>query len=1630
MAEFRIDRLRFNWKGSWTAATAYRKDDVVQYGGKVFVALVNHTAATNFYTDLDNLVAGESTPRWEQMLDGSEWKGEWQPTEFYKENDIVKYRGIVYVCINSHTSAGNISLGLEENLSDWKVWAKGSNYLAGWTALTNYKVNDIVKYNGTVYICLEDHLSANVTDGLENDQSKWAVYNRSDNWKGVWTVNTRYIKDDIVRFGGNVYRCVVGHTSNDQIREGIGSDLGDDSTVAKWELVVEGIEYVGEWSTTQWYKTNDIVRYGPNLYRARVGMSGSNVFDDQDGWEIWVPGLGFEGEWNDTETYQPGDIVTYGGYSYIALTINVGANPSAFGFEQDGDGANWEIITDGYKFRGRYDASLNYPPGSVVRKGGYLYEALDNILSIEQIEPGDPDTDTSDKWRLIKTGVRWRGEWLEQTQDDSSVIRYYRGDVVIDESQTYICKLDHDSTVFEGRPKFDTRDGGGGRQYWVEYGGRNESSSQNNVMRYKGDLRTYNITDDGSTTGPERLAIGEKGQVLKVSEDSLLMYEELDEIVKVYYVSLDGKDDPENGRNKATPWKTIKYALQYLQGNLDDRVPATVFVGTGVFKESLPMVIPRDTAVVGEELRSTVIMPADGDEQKDMFRMHNGSGLRNCTLQGLTGTLGDPNANLTRRPTAGAYCSLDPGTGPDADYAWISTKSPYVQNVTTFGTGCIGMKVDGDLHNGGNKSIVANDFTQILSDGIGYWANGEGKSELVSVFTYYCHIGYLATDGGKVRALNGNNSYGDFGCVAEGYDQEEVAITGSVNNRSKQAVVSQTYSNQDAIYGVAYENAGQNYTTASLAITGNGQNFTSTYNEFRNKAVSEIFVTEEDSNFIGGSNYQFIANKAQTGSTTQITLSGADETTDPDDYIGMRIFIYSGKGTGQYAKIGSYNTTNKRADVIKESNGEPGWEHVTGRPIEQLLNETSRYYIEPRVDVEAPAYTVSTTTLGNSASWNDLVKGKYNNNNAIVISASNGQAAISTDSGSSFTSSDISTGGLCASSYSGDSDHTFAFYDPIANQAASTTDFSTYNSSAVTLNTPTSAVTDLSGGDQNIVIGTVTDTTATTDCIRSSNGGQSYGVTTLPTSDFWSCVAYGEDINVWVMLAGNATNTSNNALYSTDGGSSWTATTLPATSAWSHVSWGKDRFVAVTSKSDSSVAETAVSYDGITWYEGSMEPGEWKSVNYNQGTWASVKEDAGALTDVVAFSRDGFHWTSKLLTSESETRAGIIGFNDGEWIVATDNESEGMKIQYGTPALARAVVGSGRIGKFLMHEVGSNYQTSPTVTVFDTKNTLDVTTQANVNDGVLPQPSITNFGSGYFRSSGKITGDGFAEILQIADELILDGVSRIPGPGDNIAINGIDDVTYFVVKIKEQSGSLGAYNLTLQISPNLGRKEAPEHAEGVIIRQKYSQIRLTGHDFLDIGTGSFDDTNYPGLYVFGYDFESDTEPKQFQEVEQYDGGRVFYTSTDQDGNFRVGELFEVEQATGTISINASFFELDGLEELRLGGVVLGGTGAVVREFSTDPSFAAVSNNIVPTQKAIAQYVQSRVSSGGSDVAVNRLNAGNISFSGNKIFKVLDGSIDIKVVANMKGEVMGDMAAQSYFASGGAFAPGGQPGDFE
>jgi hypothetical protein len=138
----------------------------------------------------------------------------------------------------------------------------------------------------------------------------------------------------------------------------------------------------------------------------------------------------------------------------------------------------------------------------------------------------------------------------------------------------------------------------------------------------------------------------------------------------------------------------------------------------------------------------------------------------------------------------------------------------------------------------------------------------------------------------------------------------------------------------------------------------------------------------------------------------------------------------------------------------------------------------------------------------------------------------------------------------------------------------------------------------------------------------------------------------------------------------------------------------------------------------------------------------------------------------------------------------------------------------------------------------------------------------------------------------------------------------------------------------------------------VIIRRDFSNIRLTGHDFLSIGTGGIANTNYPNIALRNQKPENQT-------IQNYPG-RVYYISTDQDGNFQVGPYFGVNQATGTATLNASAFNLSGLSSLRLGSIGAQ-IGAQINEFSTDPTMSQNSNVKVPTQAAVVAYVASQLS---------------------------------------------------------------------
>jgi hypothetical protein len=167
------------------------------------------------------------------------------------------------------------------------------------------------------------------------------------------------------------------------------------------------------------------------------------------------------------------------------------------------------------------------------------------------------------------------------------------------------------------------------------------------------------------------------------------------------------------------------------------------------------------------------------------------------------------------------------------------------------------------------------------------------------------------------------------------------------------------------------------------------------------------------------------------------------------------------------------------------------------------------------------------------------------------------------------------------------------------------------------------------------------------------------------------------------------------------------------------------------------------------------------------------------------------------------------------------------------------------------------------------------------------------------------------------------------------------------------------------------------------ITVRISTCRATGHDFLDIGTGSYSTTNYP-YTIYGNPAQP-TQPSQ--EVVENGVGRVFYVTTDQNGIFRVGRFFSVDQGTGTVTFSAAIAlsNLDGIGFKR---------GVVVSEFSTDATLTSNATDIVPVQSAVRGYVERKL---GLDASGAPVSAGNLLGPG---FLDLTGNLSMKGTLQM------------------------------
>jgi len=387
------------------------------------------------------------------------------------------------------------------------------------------------------------------------------------NWRGNWATSTAYVIDDIIKFGANTYVCTQNHTSVANETSFYATDI------SKWSLHTEGITNRGDWQSGVYYKINDVVKYGNTQYRVVTGFSTtgfttSNVVE-------YLSGFEYEDTWSSGETYQPGDVVTYGGYNYLATSINTN-KPPAYNLSAD-----WDILTTGFTAAGTYSTTTNYKPGDLIQYGGYSYVAISTSTNVTPINTGS--------WSLIVKGFNWVGTWSSTTQ-------YKLGDSVRKDSNSYVSVA---STNVNVDPVTDTLG-----TYWNAL----IEGAETNVLTTQGDL----VYESGA--GASRLPIGTNGQVLTVSSGGVPNWENNNVTHPVYYVTEEGSDS-NDGSNISRSFATLRHAVGIVTG------PATIYVKAGLYEETLPIIVPQEVSIVGDNIRTTKIRAAAGNSNIQVLRL-------------------------------------------------------------------------------------------------------------------------------------------------------------------------------------------------------------------------------------------------------------------------------------------------------------------------------------------------------------------------------------------------------------------------------------------------------------------------------------------------------------------------------------------------------------------------------------------------------------------------------------------------------------------------------------------------------------------------------------------------------------------------------------------------------------------------------------------------------------------------------------------------------------------------------------------------------------------------------------------------------------------------------------------------
>ena len=186
-----------------------------------------------------------------------------------------------------------------------------------------------------------------------------------------------------------------------------------------------------------------------------------------------------------------------------------------------------------------------------------------------------------------------------------------------------------------------------------------------------------------------------------------------------------------------------------------------------------------------------------------------------------------------------------------------------------------------------------------------------------------------------------------------------------------------------------------------------------------------------------------------------------------------------------------------------------------------------------------------------------------------------------------------------------------------------------------------------------------------------------------------------------------------------------------------------------------------------------------------------------------------------------------------------------------------------QVQKVTVTDAGSGYTTPPTVTIAAPSESwgIQATAVATIKNGTVDEIAIISTGRGYTSTpSITVTGSATASLTMLP--------------------------TYYSIK---ESTPISSGITTITLSDNV------PYAVGVgstVPFYKQSRIIASSHSFEYIGTGVDPVNSLPSRGAV---------PIQDNEVEDKDGGLTIFTSTDQTGNFRIGDGVIINQQEGTIS---------------------------------------------------------------------------------------------------------------------------------